>query len=353
MMRKIFLILVFFSLEGNFVIPQEKNPSEITKGIQLIISTDKSDYLEGENVWLETIFIIDKKKVKLDYWLYSGNVNVTNSNKQGVRYHGPQYSCGFPSYDYPDTMCSFEVLDFGDYELQKPREIYQVGHYFPADEYEITAYRNVMIKGKQYKVEAKPVKFVVHKPEGKDLLARKEYLEMIPIMWKDSIYWKDTIAYNDLIAYKEGLEKRPMLEQDTNAYNYYIRLKEHLEMVSKLWNDTTDYKLLLQEKIDSFFVKYENSVYIDKVLYSIGAPRKSISAIEFYYNLILKHPEFAGNHHRLWYIMSYYSDKKDIGGYLNMIDDLESRFKDNEIFMKVLFYHKRDYQRELKSGRIF
>lgn len=349
-MKKIFLILVFVSLAGNFVIPQEKNSSEITKGIQLIISTDKSDYLEGENVWLETIFIIDKKKVKLDYWLYSGNENVTNSNKQGVRFHGFSYVDGFPLYDYPDTMCSFAVLDFGDYELPKPIEIYQVGHYFPADEYEITAYRNVMIKGKQYKVEAKPVKFVVHKPEGEDLSARKEYLEMIPIMWKDSSYWKDTNSYNELVAIKENYEKNPLLEQDTNAYKYYIRLKDHLEMISKLWNDTTDYKLLLQEKIDSFFVKYENSVYIDKVLYSIGAPRKSISAIEFYYNVILKHPDFSGNYHRLMSIMSIYNYKNDRGGYLSMIYDLESKLKDNETFMKALFYHKRDYQRELKAG---
>lgn len=327
-----------------------QDSAKVANGIQLIISTDKSDYLEGENVWLETIFIIDKKKVKLDYWLYSGNENVTNSNKQGVRFHGFSYVDGFPLYEYPDTMCSFDVLDFGDYELPKPREIYQVGHYFPAYEYEITAYRNVMIKGKQYKVEAKPVKFVVHKPEGEDLLARKECLEMIPIMWKDSSYWKDTNEYISLTTIKENYEKNPLLEQDTNAYKSYIRIKEYLEMISLLWNDTTDYKLLLQEKIDSFFVKYENSVYIDKVLYSIGAPRKSISAIEFYYNLILKHPGFAGNYHRLRSIMLIHNSKNDLGGYLSMIYDLESRFKDNEMFMKVLFYHKREYQRELKSG---
>lgn len=326
-----------------------QDSTKVANSIQLIISTDKSDYLEGENVWREWKLIIDKK-VKLDYWIYSCQEFVTNSNKQGIPYHGWSYVDGFPVYDYPDTMCSFDVLDFGYYELPKPREIYQVGYYFPADEYEITDYVNVTIKGKQYKVEAKPVKFVVHKPEGEDLLARKEYLDLIPISWKDTMYWKDTSEYKSLIALKENYEKNPLLEQDINAYKSYIRLKEYLEMVSMLWKDTTDYKSLLFEKIDSFLVKYEKSVYIDKLLYTFGYPKKSIDVIEFYYNLILKHPEFAGNYQRLRSIMSIYNYKNDLGRYLKMIDDLESRFKDNEMFMKVLFYHKRDYQRELKSG---
>lgn len=347
-MIRIFLIIVFAVLAWNFVFSQEKNASEVTKGIQLIISTDKSDYLEGENVWREWKLIIDKN-VKLDYWMYSCKEFVTNSYKQGIPYHGASYVDGFPLYDYPDTICYIGVIEFGYYELPKPREIFQVGYYFPSEEYEITAYTNVMIKGKEYKVEAKPVKFTVHKPVGEDLSARKEYLEMFPLLWKDSSYWKDTNEYKSLITIKENLEKNPLLEQDTNAYKSYISLKEYLEMLSKLWNDTTDYKLLLQEKIDSFFVKYEKSVYIDKLEYTFGYPKKSLDVIEFYYNLILKHPEFAGNYRRLRYLMSFYSYKNDRGGYLCMIYDLESRFKDNEIFMKVLFYHKRDYQRELKS----
>ncbi len=349
-MKVIFLVLLFVAITGNFVIPQEKNSSEITNGIQLIISTDKSDYLEGENVWLEWKFIADKN-VKLDFWPGGYREFVTNSKNQqlpNINYT-PECILGH-TYEYPDTISSFYVLEFGYYELPKPREIYQVGYYYPADVYEINAYINVMIKGKEYKVEAKPVKFFIRKPEGEDFLARNEYLEMFPLLWKDSSYWKDTNAYKSLTEFKENYEKNPLLEQDTNAYKSYIRLKEYLEMVSKLWKDTTDYKLLLQEKIDSFFVKYENSVYIDKVLYSIGAPRKSISAIEFYYNLILKHPEFAGNYHRLNKIMRIYNDENDSSGYLSMIYDLESRLKDNEIFKKVLYYHKRIYQMELSQG---
>lgn len=345
-MKVIFLILLFVTITGNFVIPQEKNSSEITKGIQLIISTDKIDYLEGENVWREWKLIIDKK-VKLDYWMINFHEFVTNSNKI---YHGASYVDAFPNYNYPDTICSFYELEFGYYELPKPREIYQVGYYYPADVYEINAYINVIIKGKEYKVEAKPVKFFIHKPEGDEFSTRKEYLEMIPLLWKDSSYWKDTNEYKSLIEIKENDEKNPLLEQDTNAYKSYIRLKEYLEMVSKLWKDTTDYKLLLQEKIDSFFVKYENSVYIDKFEYTFGYPNKSLDVIEFYYNLIFKHPEFAGNYHRLRYLMSLYSHKNDRGGYLSMIYDLESRLKDNEIFKKVLYYHKRYYQIELNQG---
>lgn len=331
-----------------------QDSAKVANGIQLIISTDKSDYLEGENVWREWKLIIDKK-VKLDYWLYSCKELVTNSNKKGIPYHGFSYVDGFPLYDYPDTMCSIGVLDFGYYELPKPREIYQVGYYFPAEEYELTDYVDVTIKGKQYKVESKPVKFTVHKPEGEDLSARKEYLDIIPISWKDAGYWKDTNEYNSLTAIKVNYEKNPMLAQDTNAYKSYIRIKEYLDMVSKLYNDTTDYNSLLFDKIDSYLVKYEKSVYVDKLLYTFGYPyfrnaNKSINAIEFYYNLILKHPEFAGNYHRLRYLMSLYSYKNDREGYLSMINDLESRFKDNEIFKKILFYHKRDYERELKSG---
>ena len=340
-MIRVFLIIVFAVLAGNFVFSQEKNASEVTKGIQLIISTDKSDYLEGENVWLERKFIADKN-VKLDYWPGGYREFVTNSKNQllpDINYT-PECILGH-TYEYPDTICFFYELVFGYNELPKPQEIYPAGHYFPADEYEITAYINVTIKGKEYKVEAKPVKIVVHKPEGEDLLARNEYLEMFPLLWKDSSYWKDTNDYNSLIEIKENYEKNPLLEQDTNAYNSYIRLKEYLEMISKLWNDTTDYKLLLQEKIDSFFVKYENSVYIDKVLYQFGSPNSYYMKIsidnllDFYYNVILKHPEFAGNYRRLRSIMSIYNYKNDRGGYLSMIYDLESRHKDNETFMTL------------------
>ena len=272
-----------------------QDSAKVANGIQLIISTDKSDYLEGENVWLEKKVIIDKK-VKLDYRPYDSRDFITNSKNQGI----PEQNYTFEDMildsinEYPDTIYYFYALEFGYCDFVPDNKYFILGpYYFPAEEYKISANVNVMIKGKQYKVEAKPVKFTVHKPEGEDLLARKEYLDIIPLVWA-----------------------------------------------------TKDYELL-DEKVDSFIANHKNSVYLDVVLwltnmvYHHNVKISDDEAIEFYYNVILLHPEFAGNYFRLMQIMYHYSYKNDRDGYLSMISDLVSRFKDNEIFMKALFHHKR------------
>ncbi len=217
-------------------------------------------------------------------------------------YHGMYAPATYNELEYPDTMYYFRSLNYGVFE-QAPKSMYLSAIYFPADEYEFSAYVKVMIKGKEHRVYAEPVRFTVKKPEGNELLARQTYLELIPI----------------------------------------------------IVNDYPNNKLIV-EKVDNFLQRFDNSVFIDQVLritkYTyFSYLNKSVDEIlDFQYQQITKHPNFASNYERLTSIMSCYEQKKDSEGFLNMVNNLESDIRNNEIFNKVIFHIKRDFQRRLKEN---
>ena len=306
-MNKIFIGLLFLlvCLTNNNVIPQGRIDAIV--GLKFIISTDKKNYIEGEMVWEEFKLIIDKS-VTLDYkptFCLTADIQevLKNSSNINMPYSGLYYDAMSHSKEYPDTLYDFEPSYFGIFE-NVPKSMYLPAFYLPADEYEFLAYVNVSIKGKIYKVEAEPFKFTVYKPEGSEINARQEYLEIIPLVI----------------------------------------------------DDAPDSKLI-SDKFESFINKYPNSVYVDQVLrktkYNYFTYKfKSVDeVIEFQLRQISRYPFFASNYERIGSIMGYYEIKKDSIGFLNLIDNLEENNKNVEILNKVLFYIKRNFDRELKQNK--
>ena len=299
----LFIIITFFGKAG---FPQGTDQEPID-GLKFIISTDKSIYLEGEVVWQELLLIIDKKVVKLDYAPHFGPGDVQeaviNSKNQGMPSWEWIYDSIGNSKEYPDTMRYFSTLNIGLWEdVPNSRNTISI-FYFPADEYEFSAYVSVVINGKTYKIKSEPVKFTVLKPEGDEALARQAYLEIISL----------TI------------------------------------------NSRSDFKTRA-DKVNDFLEKFPNSIYIDQVLrisltpYFIYYKKTIDEKIAFYKEIIEKYPGFASNYERLTGIMTSFEEKKDLKGYRNFIEELKSKHKDNSILNKVLYYHNIDFERELRNG---
>jgi|GEM_PF-2358297 hypothetical protein len=283
------------------------NDQEHIAGLKMIISTDKSVYLEGEIVWQELLLIIDKKIVKLDYAPHFGpgdvQETVINSKNQGMPSWEWIYDSIGNSKEYPDTMRYFSTLNIGLWEdVPNSRNTLSI-FYFPADEYEFSAFVSVVINGKIYKIKSEPVKFTVLKPEGDEALARQAYLEILSL----------TI------------------------------------------NSRSDFRTRA-DKVNDFLKKFPNSIYIDQVLRISRIPyfiyyKKTIDErIAFYKEIIEKYPGFASNYERLTGIMTSFEEKKDLKGYRNFIEELKSKHKDNSILNKVLYYHNIDFERELRDG---
>ena len=303
---KILLLLIFLISMSNLSFPQGIK-EETINGLKLVISTDKSTYLEGEIVWQELLLIIDKNIVKLDYAPHFGPGDVqeslTNSKNQGMPSWEWTYDAIGNTKEYPDTMRYFSTLNIGIWEdVPNSRNTFTI-FYLPADEYEFSAYAKVAINGKTYKVKAEPVKFTVLKPEGEEALARQAYLEIL------------------------SLRLSPEIDDE-----------------------------LIANKADIFIKQYPNSIYIDQVLRISRIPyfiyyKKTIDErIAFYKEIIDKYPNFASNYERLTGIMTSFEKKKDVDGYKNFINELKSKHKDNSILNKVLYYHNIDFERELRNN---
>lgn len=302
---KVLLLLIFLISISNLSFPQGNKEGTIP-GLKFIISTDKSIYLEGEIVWQELLLIIDKKIVKLDYAPHFGPGDVQeaviNSKNQGMPSWEWIYDSIGNSKEYPDTMRYFSTLNIGLWEeVPNSRNTLSI-FYFPADEYEFSAYVSVVINGKTYKIKSEPVKFTVLKPEGDEALARQAYLEILS-----------------------------------------LRI------------NSEDFKSIA-DKADIFLKQYPNSIYIDQVLRKSKLPyfsyyKESIDErILFYEDMINKYPDFASNYERLGSILVGFEEKKDLKGYRNFIEELKSKHKDNSILNKVLYYHNIDFEIELRNG---
>jgi len=297
------IFLVLISITNISLYSQVK--SKTIDGIKLFISTDKTNYLEGEEIWGEYKLIINKNVI-LDYSPESDlKINIKNSLRNYIPF---QDGIGCPlGYikEYADTMCYFMRLDYG-YREVAPNTRFTYTYYLPADDYEFLAYVNVSIKGKIYKIEADPFKFTVYKPDGDELLARQEYLDL---------------------------------------FQYGISSK-----------DSANPKMMA-EKYESFMKKFPNSVYVDRVMnmtknyYFKDIKTTWDDLIDFYLDEIMKYPSFASNFYRLISIMNCYEYKKDSSGFSDLLNSLESKVKNEDILSKVLFYVKRDFDKELKQNK--
>lgn len=305
--RIIYLTICILVLLINTISYSQENKEETVNGLKLVVSTDKSIYLEGEVIWEEILLIIDKSAVKLDYKPHfaPGNAiedRVINSKNHSVPKHDIIYSYIGIVTDYPDTIRYFEPMCVGK-EEEVPNAMYFMCYYLPAEEYELYASVNVSIGGKPYKVKSEPVKFTVLKPEGEEALARQTYLEMLSLFINSN-------------------------------------------------SDTRE----LAEKTHNFLKQYPNSSYIDQMLrisepsYLFYYSKTLDEKISFLSNIINKYPDFASNKERLGSIMVYFEEKKDVEGYKNFIKELKSKHKDNSILNKVLYYHNIDFERELRNN---
>lgn len=288
----LFIVITFFGKAG---FAQGNDQGHIA-GLKMIVSTDKTTYLEGEVIWKEIKLIIDKSVVKLDYKpaFYPNRdleETVTNSKNQGMPGWDPVYTTiGKNPTDYPDTIQLFDVLNVGIFE-ESPDAMHLAITYLPVDDYEFTATVNVAVKGENYKIKSEPYKFKVLKPEGDEALARQEYLEIFQLVFSSP-------PENKRVA----------------------------------------------NKVDNFFVQYPNSVYIDQIL------RKSLIAYFIYYNksldeeisfltnIIEKYPGFASNFERLIGLRACFDSKNDLDGFIKFINELKSKNKDNNTLNKVLYY---------------
>lgn len=265
-------------------------------GLKMIVSTDKTTYLEGEVIWKEIKLIIDKSVVKLDYKpaLYpNGDLQetVTNSKNQEMPGWDPTYTTmgEIPTY-YPDTIRLFDVLNVGVWE-EAPAAMHLAITYLPADDYEFTATVNVAVKGENYKIKSEPYKFKVLKPEGEEALARKEYLDLISFV--------------------------------INAKN--------------------DAQTMI-DKVDNFLEKYSNSIYIDQVLRVSNVPyfRKFKGNLDeriiFGEYIINKYPDFASNYERIYVLQIEFFVTNNMEGFNKFINELKSKNKGNSTLYKVLYY---------------
>lgn len=184
------LIILNLLIVSNIVFSQENN-IESVNGLKLIISTDKSTYLEGEVIWEEFQLIVDKS-IKLDYKPYfipNDEIieKLVNSKDEEMPQMGPTNTHIGRQIEYPDTIDYFNSMNIGTFEnLPNSAHPFRWAIYLPADEYEFSAYVIVSMNGKKYVVKSQPVKFTVLKPEGNEILARQAYLEILSLIRNSS-----------------------------------------------------------------------------------------------------------------------------------------------------------------------
>lgn len=308
MSKLLYIMLLFIVFINNSKVSSQdlSNPIE---GVKLIISTDKINYLEGEVIWRECKLVVDKS-VKLDYKPVLGSTldlqeNIKNSKNIYMPYTGGCYHSIGKQKEYSDTIYDFDILNFGTFE-NAPSAIYYIESYLPADEYEFSASVKVSINEKIFNVEAEPYRFSVYKPEGEENLARQSYFNFIPMVFRDS----------------------PNLKEIADSF-------------------------------ESFMKKFPNSVYIDRVLrltemlYFTYTNKTIDEKIEFQLNIINKYPFFSSNYERLRSIVAYCEIKKDANGFLDMINNLESKYQNDNILKKVIFHIRRAYVRELQKNKFY
>lgn len=301
-MKKIIFVLLTFAICISYKISFSQNDTSIFKGTKLLISTDKKDYLEGEAVWEIVMLIIDKD-VKLDCCPCFGHFNdlqasYKNSLRNLMPFQGGRGDCNFGTpKEYPDTISFMDQSEFGYQEIA-PNTSFTNSYYFPADEYEFNAYVIVSINGKKYKINAKPWNFTVYKPEGDEILVRQSYLNIFQLFYKGNSYEK-----------------------------------------------------AISDSLENILIKYPNSSYIDRVLnfeYLI-LKYKEMSPVEqkdYELNQINLNPYRASNLHRLYSILSYFEYKKDSKGFLNLLYNLESKYKGDHVFDSIIFTIKKCFKED-------
>lgn len=289
------VICVLIFLVNTISYPQD-NKNEAIAGLKLIISTDKSTYLEGEVIWEEFQLIVDKS-IKLDYKPYfipNDEIieKVVNSKDEEMPKMGPSITHIGRQTEYPDTINYFSSMNIGTFEnLPNSAHPFRWAIYLPADEYEFSAYVIVSMNGEKYVVKSQPVKFTVLKPEGDEILARQAYLEILSLIRNSS-------------------------------FDLYT----------------------ISVKVDNFRALYKNSIYLDQVLRFSDPPyfeynKKTIDEVISITEEIIKiHPSFASNFERFKLLMSNYASKNDLYGFKKFIEELKSQNKNNSTLNKVLYH---------------
>jgi hypothetical protein len=300
----IFFIITFLCfISFDNIYSQDQNNPLRTTGLRLIVTTDKTDYLEGEKIWKEIKLIVDKK-LKLDEhpFLVSGRdlrEFVVNSENKEIPYAPPFFDIFGNPKEYPDTMYVFGTLDIGIYE-HAPKSMYLSSIYLPADVYKYYAQAYVVINKKTYIVESESIQFTVHKPEGDDASVRQIYFDLIPLVVTDSSY--------------------------------------------------RDYDLI-SSMVDSCFQYYMNSVYINRI-FELTRPYyfqvkkfTTDECIELYKKLTIRYPYYQNFRE----LLGLYFLKHDPDGFIAFVNSVEMENRDYSSLKTVLFHIKRFFEMMLRG----
>lgn len=216
---------------------------------KLVIKSIKSNYLEGEPVWIEHLFTGNRNK-KIDFRPlidpnYDLEFNIINTRGDTLKYLGGVIYVIPSKYSGDSIWGCDNLLSYYGVPENFPDSRFLGRFYLPADSYSVQALLNIQIESTPHIVLSNKINFTISRPSGEDSISYSKWLEIQNSSKFDKVFTNLENKINDfteiypnsvyldmvrhmLLSYSfievnqsEYIKKISMKEIERNPNNYY------------------------------------------------------------------------------------------------------------------------------------